>query len=58
MVDLSPQSSADDDRSSTSSWGWLIAIVLVLAAGVAYAFWQGWLPQQWLPADWLPKPTK
>lgn len=53
-----PQSSADDDRSSTSSWGWLIAIVLVLAAGVAYAFWQGWLPQQWLPADWLPKSTK
>ena len=53
-----PQSSADDDRSSSTSWGWLIAIVLVLAAGVAYAFWQGWLPQQWLPFDWLPKPTK
>ncbi|HCW21878.1 MAG TPA: transcriptional regulator, partial [Achromobacter sp.] len=32
--------------------------VLVLAAGVAYAFWQGWLPQQWLPFDWLQKPTK
>ncbi len=53
-----PQSSADDDRSSSSSWGWLIAIVLVLAAGVAYAFWQGWLPQHWLPSDWLPKSTK
>ncbi|WP_313624147.1 helix-turn-helix domain-containing protein [Achromobacter sp.] len=53
-----PQSSAEDERSSSTSWGWLIAIVLVLAAGVAYAFWQGWLPQQWLPADWLPKPTK
>ena len=53
-----PQSSADDDRSSSTSWGWLIAIVLVLAAGVAYAFWQGWLPQQWLPFDWLQKPTK
>ena len=53
-----PQSSADDDRSSTTSWGWLIAIVLVLAAGVAYAFWQGWLPQHWLPSDWLPKSTK
>ncbi|KRC82964.1 hypothetical protein D3C87_326040 [compost metagenome] len=53
-----PQSSADDERSSSTSWGWLIAIVLVLAAGVAYAFWQGWLPQQWLPSDWLPKPTK
>lgn len=53
-----PQSSADDDRSSSTSWGWLIAIVLVLAAGVAYAFWQGWLPQQWLPFDWLPKSTK
>ena len=34
--------------------GWLIAIVLVLAAGVAYAFWQGWLPQHWLAFDWLP----
>jgi cytoskeleton protein RodZ len=53
-----PQSSADEERSSSTSWGWLIAIVLVLAAGVAYAFWQGWLPQQWLPSDWLPKPTK
>jgi cytoskeletal protein RodZ len=53
-----PQSSAEDDRSSSTSWGWLIAIVLVLAAGVAYAFWQGWLPQHWLPSDWLPKPTK
>jgi len=53
-----PQSSADDERSSSTSWGWLIAIVLVLAAGVAYAVWQGWLPQQWLPFDWLPKPTK
>ncbi|MGE8614047.1 MAG: helix-turn-helix domain-containing protein [Achromobacter veterisilvae] len=53
-----PQSSAEDDRSSSTSWGWLIAIVLVLAAGVAYAFWQGWLPQHWLPIDWLPKPTK
>ena len=53
-----PQSSADDERSSSTSWGWLIAIVLVLAAGVAYAFWQGWLPQHWLPSDWLPKPTK
>ena len=54
----SPQSGADDDRSSSTSWGWLIAIVLVLAAGVAYAFWQGWLPQHWLPSDWLPKSTK
>ncbi|MGB3431987.1 helix-turn-helix domain-containing protein [Achromobacter sp.] len=53
-----PQSSADDERSSSTSWGWLIAIVLVLAAGVAYAFWQGWLPQHWLPSDWLPKSTK
>lgn len=53
-----PQSSADDDRASSTSWGWLIAIVLVLAAGVAYAFWQGWLPQQWLAFDWLPKLSK
>ena len=48
------QSGADDERSSSASWGWLIAIVLVLAAGVAYAFWQGWLPQHWLAFDWLP----
>lgn len=53
-----PQSSADDDRSSSTPWGWLIAIVLVLAAGVAYAFWQGWLPQHWLAFDWLPKLSK
>ena len=53
-----PQSSADEERSSSTSWGWLIAIVLVLAAGVAYAFWQGWLPQQWLAFDWLPKLSK
>ncbi|RSE93659.1 helix-turn-helix domain-containing protein [Achromobacter aegrifaciens] len=53
-----PQSGAADARSSSTSWGWLIAIVLVLAAGVAYAFWQGWLPQHWLPSDWLPKSTK
>ena len=53
-----PQSGGDDDRSSSTSWGWLFAIVLVLAAGVAYAFWQGWLPQDWLPAGWLPKPIK
>ena len=53
-----PQSGADDDRASSTSWGWLIAIVLVLAAGVAYAFWQGWLPQQWLAFDWLPKLSK
>ena len=30
-----PQSGADDERSSSASWNWLIAIVLVLAAGVA-----------------------
>ena len=53
-----PQSGADDERSSSASWGWLIAIVLVLAAGVAYAFWQGWLPQHWLAFDWLPKLSK
>ena len=54
-----PQSGADDERSSSASWGWLITIVLVLAAGVAYAFWQGWLPQHWLAFDWLPScPSK
>lgn len=53
-----PRSGADEDRASSASWGWLIAIALVLAAGVAYAFWQGWLPQQWLAFDWLPKLSK
>lgn len=53
-----PQGGTDDERSSGTSWGWLIAIVLVLVAAATYAFWQGWLPRQWLPMDWLPKPTK
>jgi len=48
----------EDDRASSTSWGWLLAIVLVLAAGLAYAFWQGWLPQHWLAFDWLPKLSK
>ncbi|OZI30227.1 transcriptional regulator [Bordetella genomosp. 10] len=42
----------DEDRGSSSSWGWLIVILVVVAAGLAYAYWQGWLPQHWVPA-WL-----
>ena len=50
---------ADDERSSSASWGWLIAIVLVLAAGVAMRSGRGWLPQHWLAFDWLPScPSK
>jgi cytoskeletal protein RodZ len=41
----------DEDRAS-APWGWIIAILVVLLAAVAYAFWQGWLPQSWIPA-WL-----
>lgn len=44
----------DEDRGS-SSWGWIIVIVALLAVGVAYAFWQGWLPEQWLPSQWFSK---
>jgi cytoskeleton protein RodZ len=40
----------DEDRSSSSSWGWIIAILVVIIAAVAYAFWQGWLPQHWITA--------
>ncbi|ARP76191.1 helix-turn-helix domain-containing protein [Bordetella genomosp. 6] len=49
--------SVDDERSS-GSWGWLLAILVVVAAGVAYAFWQGWLPQEWLPAQWFSPVTQ
>ncbi|MFC4274738.1 helix-turn-helix domain-containing protein [Achromobacter aloeverae] len=42
----------DEDRGGSSSWGWLIVILVVVAAGLAYAYWQGWLPQHWVPA-WL-----
>jgi cytoskeleton protein RodZ len=48
--------SSDEERSS-GSWGWLITIVIVLAVGLAYAFWQGWLPQHWLPTQWFPRKT-
>jgi len=44
----------DEERTSSTSWGWLIVILVVVAAAVAYAFWQGWLPQHWVPA-WLSK---
>lgn len=49
--------SVDDERSS-GSWGWLLAILVVVAAAVAYAFWQGWLPQEWLPAQWFSPVTQ
>jgi cytoskeletal protein RodZ len=42
---------AEEERSSFS-WGWLIVILLVIAAAVAYGIWQGWLPARWLPG-WL-----
>ena len=43
----------DEERSTGGSWGWIIVIVALLAVGVAYAFWQGWLPRQWLPSQWF-----
>ncbi len=42
-----------DEERSASSWGWIVVIVALLAVGVAYAFWQGWLPRQWLPSQWF-----
>lgn len=42
---------AEEERSS-SSWGWLAVILLVIVAAVAYGIWQGWLPAHWLPG-WL-----
>lgn len=41
------QTSRDDERGG-GSWGWFLVLLVLLAAGVAYAFWQDWLPQQWL----------
>jgi cytoskeletal protein RodZ len=43
----------EDERSPTS-WGWLVPILLVVVAAIAYAFWQGWLPQHWITA-WFPR---
>jgi len=40
--------SLDEDRAPGSPWGWLIAILVVVALAVAYAFWQGWLSRDWL----------
>jgi len=47
-----PVSAHDDDRSPVP-WGWLLVILVLLAALVAYAFWQGWLPADWLPTAWF-----
>jgi cytoskeleton protein RodZ len=51
------KNSPSDEERSSGSWGWLITILIVLAVGLAYAFWQGWLPQHWLPTHWFPRKT-
>ncbi len=38
-----------DEATGGVSWGWLIVLLLFVAAGATYAFWQGWLPSKWLP---------
>lgn len=43
----------EEDRPSSGSLGWILVILIVVAAGVAYAFWQGWLPREWLSLQWL-----
>jgi len=47
-----PVSAHDDDRGAMP-WGWLLIILALLVALVAYAFWQGWLPADWLPTAWF-----
>ena len=42
----------DDDRGGMP-WGWLLIILALLVALIAYAFWQGWLPADWLPTAWF-----
>lgn len=42
-----------EESSVGISWGWLVALLLFVAAALAYAFSQGWLPKHWLPAGWL-----
>ncbi|SOE49252.1 FIG021952: putative membrane protein [plant metagenome] len=37
-----------EERQGSGSGLWLGLIVLLLLAGLGYAFWQGWLPTQWL----------
>ncbi|WP_459614598.1 helix-turn-helix domain-containing protein [Bordetella sp. 2513F-2] len=41
----------EEDRGGP--WGWLLAILAVVAIAVGYAFWQGWLPQEWLAFQWI-----
>ena len=48
---------SEDDRSG-GSWGWWIVILVLIAAGVGYAFWQGWLPREWLSFQWVSQLTK
>jgi len=42
-----------DDERGGAPWGWLLVILALLVALVAYAFWQGWLPAEWLPTAWF-----
>jgi len=38
-------------RSSSMPWGWLLVILVVVAAVVAYAYWQGWLSNELLSLE-------
>ncbi|MEQ4619101.1 MAG: helix-turn-helix domain-containing protein [Corticimicrobacter sp.] len=35
------------ERAQVGSWVWLFTLLLVCAAVLAYASWQGWLPADW-----------
>ncbi|HEY0294588.1 MAG TPA: helix-turn-helix transcriptional regulator [Bordetella sp.] len=43
----------DAPHASSVPWGWLLVILVVVIAVVAYAFWQGWLPKELLSLDGL-----
>jgi len=43
----------NDESGGGVSWGWIVILLLFVAAALAYALWQGWLPEQWVPAGWL-----
>lgn len=46
-----PMPATMEERGGGMSWGWLFILLLFIAAALAYAYWQGWLPDAWLPTS-------